>query len=94
LYTLKVFKAQQANSLVSSASAIGAEGIVTVSIPEEGLGEVSLRVSGMEMFKPARSANRGPIKSGTRVQVNQISGGTLVVTPSESGVSAAQVGKL
>jgi len=93
LYTLKVFKSQQANSLVSSSSAIGVEGIVTVSIPEDGLGEVSLRVSGTEMFKPARSANRGPIKSGTRVQVNQISGGTLVVTPSES-VSAAQVGKL
>jgi membrane protein implicated in regulation of membrane protease activity len=93
LYTLKVFKAQQANSLVSSSSAIGVEGIVTVSIPEDGLGEVSLRVSGTEMFKPARSANRGPIKSGTRVQVNQISGGTLVVTPSESA-SAAQVGKL
>jgi membrane protein implicated in regulation of membrane protease activity len=94
LYTLKVFKAQQANSLVSSSSAIGAEGIVTISIPEDGLGEVSLRVSGTEMFKPARSVNRGPIKSGTRVQVNQISGGTLVVTPSESGASAAQVGKL
>jgi membrane protein implicated in regulation of membrane protease activity len=93
LYTLKVFKSQQANSLVSSSSAIGVEGIVTVSIPEDGLGEVSLRVSGTEMFKPARSANRGPIKSGTRVHVNQISGGTLVVTPSESA-SAAQVGKL
>jgi membrane protein implicated in regulation of membrane protease activity len=93
LYTLKVFKAQQANSLVSSSSAIGVEGIVTVSIPEDGLGEVSLRVSGTEMFKPARSANRGPIKSGTRVQVNQISGGTLVVTPAESASAAAQVGK-
>ena len=80
LYTLKVFKSQQANSLIKMSSAVGAEGIVTVSIPENGMGEVSLSVSGMEMFKPARSKNGAPIQSGSRVQVSQISGGTLVVT--------------
>jgi hypothetical protein len=84
LYTLKIFKSQQANSLVNTASAIGAQGIVTVSIPEDGMGEVSLLVSGVEMFKPAVSAGSGPIKSGTRVRVNQITGGTLVVSPAET----------
>ncbi|MBI2149169.1 MAG: hypothetical protein HYU27_01005 [Acidobacteria bacterium] len=90
LYTLKVFKSQQANSLISMSTAVGAEGIVTVSIPENGLGEISLSVSGMEMFKPARSRNGAPIRSGTRVQVTQISGGTFVVTPSEVASSVAQ----
>ncbi|MBI4472702.1 MAG: NfeD family protein [Acidobacteria bacterium] len=91
LYTLKVFKSQQANSLISMSAAIGAEGIVTVSIPENGLGEISLSVSGTEMFKPARSRNGAPIRSGTRVQVTQITGGTFVVTPSEVASSVANV---
>ena len=82
LYTLKVFKSQQANSLITMSTAVGADAIVTISIPENGLGEVSLSVSGMEMFKPARSRSGAPIRSGARVQVSQISGGTLVVTPS------------
>jgi hypothetical protein len=81
LYTLKIFKAQQANSLVRLSSAVGAQGVVTVSIPEDGLGEVSLLVGGVEMFKPARSVTGAAIKSGSRVQVNQISGGTLLVSP-------------
>ena len=85
LYTLKIFKSQQANSMISLSAAIGADGIVTISIPEDGLGEVSLVVSGTEMFKPARSVNGRPIKSGARVQVSQVSGGTLVVTGKNSG---------
>ena len=85
LYTLKIFKSQQANSMISMSAAIGADGIVTISIPEDGLGEVSLVVSGTEMFKPARSMNGRPIKSGARVQVSQVSGGTLVVTGKNSG---------
>ena len=84
LYTLKVFKSQQANSLISMSSAVGAEGIVTISIPAGGLGEVSLLVSGREMFKPARSRNGVPIQAGARVQVNQITGGALVVTPADA----------
>jgi hypothetical protein len=83
LYTLKIFRSQQSNSLVQMSSAVGAEGIVTVSIPEGGLGEVSLLLSGNEMFKPARSSSGTPIKSGTRVQVRQVTGGALVVVPSE-----------
>ncbi|HEX4999797.1 MAG TPA: hypothetical protein VFY29_16375, partial [Terriglobia bacterium] len=51
LYTLKIFKAQQANSLINMAGAVGSRGVVTVSIPDEGIGEVSLMVSGVEMYK-------------------------------------------
>jgi len=71
--------------MISMSDASGADGIVTISIPEDGLGEVSLVVSGTEMFKPARSMNGRPIKSGARVQVSQVSGGTLVVTGKNSG---------
>jgi membrane protein implicated in regulation of membrane protease activity len=83
LYALRIFKAQQANSLVQASTAVGAEGVVTVSIPEGGLGEVSLLMSGNEMFKSARSMDGAVIKSGTRVQVRQIAGGALIVTPVE-----------
>jgi hypothetical protein len=75
------------------SSAVGSHGIVTVSIPENGLGEVGLSVSGVEMFRPARSADHVLIRSGTRVQVNHISGGTLVVTASETAAPAAAPGK-
>jgi hypothetical protein len=81
-------------TLINVSSAVGAHGIVTVSIPENGLGEVSFSVSGMEMFRPARSANHLPIKSGTRVQVNQITGGTLVVTASEVASASSSVSKV
>jgi membrane protein implicated in regulation of membrane protease activity len=83
LYTLKLFKAQQANSLVNMSSAIGGRGIVTVSIPEGGLGEVSMVVSGVEMFRPARSHDGMPVKAGTSVEVTRVTGGTVVVSPSE-----------
>jgi membrane protein implicated in regulation of membrane protease activity len=94
LYTLKVFKGQQANSLINTSSAVGSHGIVTVSIPADGLGEVTVSIGGVEMFKPARSANHAAIRSGTRVQVQQISGGTLVVTASEVTSSSAGVSKV
>jgi hypothetical protein len=84
LYTLKLFKAQQANSLVSMSSAIGGRAIITVSIPEGGLGEVSMVVSGVEMFRPARSHNGRPLKAGTSVEVTQVTGGTVVVSPAET----------
>jgi hypothetical protein len=45
------------------------------------------------MFRPARSADHVLIRSGTRVQVNHISGGTLVVTASETAAPAAAPGK-
>ena len=88
LYTLKIFKSQQANSLVAMSAAVGLEGIVTVSIPENGLGEVNLLVSGSEMFKPARSDNGMPIRSGTSVRVKSVTGGTCVVAPSAAASTA------
>ena len=81
LYALKVFKSQQANSLVNMASAIGSQGVVTVSIPDGGLGEVSLIVSGMELFKPARSQDGKAIRSGSQVQISRVNAGTLIVVP-------------
>ena len=89
LYTLKVFKSQQANSLVDMSRAVGAQGVVTVSIPENGIGEVSLMVSGMEMFKSARSLNGKGIRSGASIQVSRVSGGTFIVTPADVSSAAS-----
>jgi hypothetical protein len=80
LYALKIFKSQQANSLIELKSAVGIQGVVTVSIPSTGVGEVRLTVSGMEMSKTAVSKNGVPIRSGTPVRVEEVNGSTLVVT--------------
>ena len=90
LYTLKIFKSQQANSLIGMDSAIGGEAVVTVSIPQDGMGEVSLSVSGMEMFKPARSIDGVPIRTGMRVQVSRVIGGTLVVAAVPSSLQPSE----
>ena len=87
LYTLKVFKAQQANSLVNMNSAVGTPGVVTVSIPEDGLGEVSLVISGVEMFRSARSQDGKPIRSGSQVRVSRVAGGTFIVAEGAEGAT-------
>jgi hypothetical protein len=89
LYALRIFKGQQSNSLIDTSSAIGGEGVVTISIPEGGLGEVGMVVSGTEMFKSARSTSGSAIQSGTRVLVDRIVGGTLLVSPQASSPGAS-----
>lgn len=81
LYTLKAFKSQQASSLINLSAAKGESGVVATSIPSGGFGEVRFVVSGMEMVKMAVSKDGTQIRSGTQVKIEQVQGGTLVVTP-------------
>lgn len=81
LSLLKVFKSQQANSLIQTKSAISTTGVVTISIPRGELGEVRINIDGVEVTSMARSSGDQAIPSGTRVRVDDVMGGTFFVSP-------------
>lgn len=76
---LNVFYRQQASSLVATSSTLGCSGTVTVSIPENGLGEVSLNVEGQYTTYSASSKDAGPITKGQTVRVVRNLGSQLIV---------------
>ena len=84
LFTLKVFRSQQANSLIDISKAVGVSAMVVTSIPRDGYGEIRCVVSGTEVTKSAVSKDGAPIKSGTRVRIEEADGATLVVVPSNT----------
>jgi len=81
LLLFKQFKAQQANSLIDLNKALGAKGVITLSIPERGIGEMRVIVSGQEMYKQVRTSDGSSILCGTSVRVEEVEGGTFVVAP-------------
>ncbi|MBI5388103.1 MAG: hypothetical protein HZA90_25845 [Verrucomicrobia bacterium] len=76
---LTVFVRQQASSLVSTSSAVGCTGTVTVSIGENSLGEVGLDVQGQYATYLARSRDGASIAKGQLVRVVKTMGSELVV---------------
>lgn len=81
LYGLRIFKAQQSNSIISTEEAVGGTGIVTTSIPQGGYGQVRIVIDGVEMYKMSTSTTGDPIKEGSLVHVDRVTGGTLSVSP-------------
>lgn len=81
LYVMKMFRAQQANSLISMDQAKGKEATVVTSIPANGAGEVRFELAGQEMVKMAFSKDGGSIRSGSSVRIDRVTGGSLVVSP-------------
>lgn len=84
LFTLQVFRSQQANSLIDISKAVGVTATVVTSIPHGGYGEIRCVVSGTEVTKTAVSKDGRAIKSGTRVRIEEADGATLVVVPSNA----------
>ncbi len=84
---LGFFYKQQASSLVSTSSAVGCSGTVTVSIAADGMGEVGVDVEGQYAVYVARSRDGGPIPKGSTVRVVRTVGSQLVVEK-ESGTAA------
>lgn len=62
----------------------GRLGMVIISIPEDGYGEVLLQGIGGNIAKAARSFDEKAIQSGTEVLVIDINQGVLYVTPHQS----------
>ncbi len=81
LYILKMFRAQQANSIVSMADAHGQVAMVSTSIPQNGAGEVRFVFAGQERVSMAFSDDGNPIPSGSSVRIERTSGGSVIVSP-------------
>jgi len=81
LYLLRIFKSQQSNSLVDHNQAVGQQAVVTLGIPENGLGEIRTVISGSEVYKTATSNDGKSIPAGTRVKIDSVSSGSAVVSP-------------
>src|SRR5215831_11984654 len=76
---LGVFYKQQASSLIATGSAVGCTGRVTVSISENGHGEVGIQADGQYCTYLASSSDGHPIQKGQPVRVIRTLGSELVV---------------
>ncbi|MFH0989446.1 MAG: NfeD family protein [bacterium] len=78
-FVLKLVYSQQISSLVTTSSAIGQQGTVSISIGEMTAGEIELFVGGQQMVYLARSAHGKPIAKGRIVNVVRVAGSELFV---------------
>lgn len=79
LFAQMLYK-QQASSVVAMTSLVGHTGQVSIHIPAQGVGQVTLTVGGELTTQLARSADEQPIPAGARVVVTDLQGDSLVVT--------------
>lgn len=80
----RLVQGSRASSLLRTSEMAGAEGEVSVPIPEQGIGEVVVLVAGQRFNSSARSASGGPLARGSRVVVEGLVGTHLVVRAKES----------
>jgi membrane protein implicated in regulation of membrane protease activity len=73
------FMRQQASSTVEETDMVGLLGTVTVSIPQNGLGQVVLEVKGRRVFPSARACSDAVIEEGTQVKIVRSAGSQVVV---------------
>ncbi len=76
---------QQASSSVSAGQLVGRAAQVTVTIPAEGIGQVSCRIGEERVERRARALDHQEIKSGMIVRIEEIAGDSVIVSR-ETGV--------
>lgn len=69
----------QADGTLRIRNAIGQEGTVYLTIPDEGSGQVQVTVQGALRVLEARSANHTKIPTGERVRVVDIAGANILL---------------
>lgn len=72
---------QQISSTQSISDFVGNQGIVTTSIPTQGVGEVSVTLAGQRKYFQATSVGGNPLGENTYVKVVSHSGPNLIVEP-------------
>lgn len=72
---------QQASSTISMDEMVGLAGVVSVTIPPKGFGQVSLVVKSSQVEHFASSESGDEIKNGTNVKVVKLVGDRLIVSP-------------
>jgi membrane protein implicated in regulation of membrane protease activity len=76
----RLLYSQQASSELRMAGLVGRHGEVTISIPADGVGEISVTVGGERTTHIARSTDGGAIIAGTEVVVSSVLGPSVTVT--------------
>lgn len=75
----KIFSFTQGSSEARVAEVVGQEAEVTVSIPNNGLGEIAYTVAGARYTNPARTVDGKELPAHVRVKVMQLVGNTYLV---------------
>lgn len=77
----KVFGRGYVSSAPSQSEILGLEAKVDITIPAEGVGQISYTCGGTSFTAPARANSKAEIKAGSRVKIARIVGGTYFVEP-------------
>jgi membrane protein implicated in regulation of membrane protease activity len=75
----KILYSQQASSEVQMSRLVGRSAEVTVAIPADGVGQISLSVSGERSEHVARSKDGRAVARGTQVVITALGGDSVVV---------------
>jgi len=78
-WIMRIIYGQQSTSIVTTDTAVGEVGTVTVAIGRNGTGEVALTLGGQHRSFLASSADPNGIPKGRRVKVVHTTGSQLVV---------------
>lgn len=76
---MQVVSRQQISSTQSISDFVGSEGVVTTSVPPQGVGEVTLVLRGQRKYFQSSSVDGTPIDQNVRVKVVSHAGLSLVV---------------
>ncbi len=76
---MRLIYGQQATSIVTTSTAVGEIGMVTIPIGRNGTGEVAITLRGQHRSFLARSADTNAIAKGRQVRVVHTTGSQLVV---------------
>ncbi|MCI2429249.1 NfeD family protein [Candidatus Acetothermia bacterium] len=79
LFAMNLVRSQEASSLIGSTDLIGLTGRVTVTIPSDGLGEVSCTVKAQRTQRMARARDLQAIPEGALVRIIEIQGDVVIV---------------
>ena len=80
----KLLYSQQASTDLTMNRLVGISAVVSVAIPANGVGQVSVQAAGEVTEHLARSAGGGPVARGTTVVITGLGGDSVTVTPGES----------
>jgi hypothetical protein len=72
---------QQASSLITNDELINLEGLVTIAIPKDGLGEISIETKRQRKYMSAKTVDGSECKFGTRIIVKEVLPSALLVEP-------------
>ena len=87
----KILYSQQASSEVQMSRLVGRPAEVTVGIPVDGVGRISLSMAGERSEHVARSEDGRPVARGTQVVITALGGDSVVVEKNSLNQSNSEI---